>query len=164
MPQSIGAYLHGLLTISLIGIISDSLLSVSSKSTKTMESALKLVFSLSLTLSVLIPGAEILKNTNFSEIFAHEEAGHISEEEQSIIYLTKKQLENEISEKIYSEFGIKPTTISIQFVTEQNNEKITVDITGVDIELPSEHGTSYNKIYAFVTDLLGISSNTDGEE
>ncbi len=164
MSQSIASYLHGLLVISIIGIISDALLSASSKNTKTMESALKLVFSLCLTLSVIIPGAEILKNTNLSEIFVHEETPLISEEEQSIVFLTKKQLENEISEKIYTKFGIKPTSISIQFVTEQNNEKITVDITGVNIELPSEHNTSYNEIYAFVTDLLGISSNTDGEE
>ncbi len=163
MGQSIQTYLHGILIISLIGIICETLLSASTKNTKTLESALKLVFSLCLTLSVLIPGAEILKNTNLSEMLSFEEST-LPSEEQNIISLTQKQLEYEISQKIYSQFGIKPVSVSIQFVTEQSKNNTIVEINDVEIQLPQEHEGSYNLVYAYVTDLLGINQNTDGEQ
>ena len=69
MTESITSYFQNIFIISITGTVTEALLSSCPGNTKTLESGLKLVFSLCLLLSVIIPAAEILKSTDISQDF-----------------------------------------------------------------------------------------------
>lgn len=164
MSPSITTYLSNIFIISVIGIITEAIVSASGKESKTLENALKLVFSLCLTISVIIPGAEILKNTNISEVFEITDNKSFIHQEQEVINLTRKRLEADISKIIHDKFGIKPTLVCIEFVTEQNDKEINVSIESVNVVLPEENNDKIFQINEYTKSLLGLNYTQDGEK
>ena len=163
MNESITSYFQGIFIISLTGTVTEALISASCANSKTLESGLKLVFSLCLLLSVIIPTAELLKNTDFFEYQSYNFQTSLTTGEQNLISSAKKQMENEIQEKIYERFGINPSSVCIDFVTEESENSINVDISRVTVSLPHQYTDYHDKINDFAKELLGINSKNNGE-
>ena len=121
------------------------------------------MFSLCLLLSVIIPTAELLKNTDFFEYQSYNFQTSLTTGEQNLISSAKKQMENEIQEKIYERFGINPSSVCIDFVTEESENSINVDISRVTVSLPHQYTDYHDKINDFAKELLGINSKNNGE-
>lgn len=163
MTEIITSYFQNIFIISITGTVTEALLSSCPGNTKTLESGLKLVFSLCLLLSVIIPAAEILKSTDISQDFELKYENSASFNEQCIINNTKKQLENEISERIYQQFGIKPTSVCINFVIEETENSLNVSVDDVIVSLEPENSQYKEKATIYAKELLGIDTEHNGE-
>ena len=163
MSQGITSYLENLFIISLVGIITESILCASNKNSKSLENALKLVFSLCLTLSVILPGTQILKSESISELLKPDKSYTFDEQELNVISLTKKRLEADITEKIKEKFGIKPDSVSIEFVIEETSEDINVSVESINISLSKKDSDKSYEINKYASGLLGLNYSQDKE-
>lgn len=156
MPDNIVSYFQSIFLISITGTVTEAIFTASAGNSKTLHSGLKLIFSLCLLLSVFIPAAEIVSTENFYHTSYEINSHHLNANEYNIITATKKQLQNDIAEKINSELGIKPTSVCIELVTDEKEKSINVEIKSVTVNLSDHDKNHSEKANSYAKQLLGL--------
>ena len=165
MPDIISDYIKNLMVISCAGAICEFAMKGASKGSKSLENGLKLIISLCLCISVFIPAAKYAVSTLETGAFSQETPSVETEQYESpdVLALTKKELENSLSEKIYEKFGILPDSVSIDFVTEDNNKSEKKAFSGADITISKECSYAFDDIREYAGGLIGENVKINGE-
>lgn len=137
--ESFRGYFFSLFTVCILCMLCEM---ISGFTSKGVSSALKLVYSTVLLLTVfsaVFSGCDISVVTDSlsaaTEITLTSEISYNSE--SVFLEKTKQELENNLSSAIYEKFGIKPDSVSIEFNTEANKKETEVSVHKISIVLPS---------------------------
>ena len=134
------SYIAKLFWICAASLICELICKNTSDSKNSTFSAVKLICSLCICITVFsafLPGSKILEDLeNLTYTQENNEYDMFSENE--LIDNTRLTLETNISEAVFSSFGIKPTHVSIEFIIKRNSNITDVVISKADIILPEE--------------------------
>ena len=163
-------YFTKLFIVCICAVISEIICDGISENQGTVFSAVKILCSLCICLTVF--SAFFEKNILFdealklkNELAASASSTVKTERVQCFLENTKKELEKNISETIFIKTGINPTEVCIQLNIESENNNTKVEIENVYLNMPDT--TSKTDIYTakkYVYDTLGCESVIEGEQ
>ena len=167
-----GQISEGILSIATVAAaaIMCEVISGSSKSSKSIERAVKLVCGLCICISVFsvfISGfGEISKTeTVMPDTEGISSCSDVYGSDGYIINNTKKDLERRLSDNIFAKYGIKPISVSIQFNIKKSDCETEVNISDALIILPSSSGEEdRQKVKSYSEQALGCDVSVKGAE
>lgn len=136
------SYIAKLFWICASSLICELICKNTSDSKSSTSSAVKLICSLCICITVFsafLPGSKIIEDfENFT--YTQENKSYDLFSENELIENTRSTLENNLSEAIFLSFGIKPTRVSIEFIIKRNNNITDVTLSKAEIILPEQDG------------------------
>ncbi len=163
MSASISSYLQSIFAVSLIAALCEFLIKGNGKHSAFPEKSLKLIVSLILCVCVLFPVCDVFKKLLDYSSYDTKSlplSNNSALSATDIYSLTKKQLENDVSDKIFAKTGIKPKAVSIEFTTTPNDGKIDMKSAVIKVEKDCEKAL---EIQDYSSQLLGIPVKVIGE-
>lgn len=157
------SYIKTLFAVCVCASVCQAILSGSSKNSKTLENGLKLVISLCVIITILIPGSKLIKNLKTADMPS---ADSTKVSDNYLLSLTKKELEDELNRKIKLSTGILPLYSCINFDIEETQNGTEVSFASAEITLSKADSEMCDTVNKFASELLGckVTTTTDGEK